>query len=143
MLQERQKEVLGYRVVEEKPDPGDSVIQKTGLTAEFTLNDMDRDMKYLAKKKDELEAQIAVEAARMTNIERDRPALAEMSEEERQIIYIYTKSASFVKVGKEKIAEIDTQMKEYKDEMINIVMQTGVVAPHLDETQPDEHKGNS
>lgn len=126
MLKEREKEQIGYRVVEEKSDVGESIIQKTGMVAEFTMNDIDRDLQLLRKKKEELESQKAVEDARMVNIDRTNPEVGQMDEKTRQVVYIYERAYAFSKVATEKIAEIDTAIKSYKDEMLAIALETGI-----------------
>lgn len=126
MLQEREVEIISYRVVDEKENPAESVIQKTGMVAEFTLGDINRDLMLLAKKKDELESQIAVEDARCKNIDRTNPEIGEMSEEMRQIIFIYERAFAFVKIARQKVEEIKAQEKSYREEVIKIQMETGM-----------------
>jgi hypothetical protein len=125
-MNEEPQETYTYTVIEEAENAGDAKIKKTGLTAEFTLNDIDRDMKYLQRKKEELEGQMRIEDAKMKNIDDTNPEVGAMSEEMRQVIYIYQKAFSFCKVGKEKVEEIDNQIKEYRQELMAIVVQTGL-----------------
>jgi hypothetical protein len=129
-------ENITYEVIEKTEDPGESKILKSGLTAEFTLNDITRDVQYLQKKKEELESQIGVEAARMTNIDGTNPEIGQMDERMRQVIYLYERAFAFCKVGKEKVAEIDAQMKSYREELMQIVMQTGLAI-----TKPENEPG--
>lgn len=120
-------ENIKYEIIEKADQPGASKILKTGLTAEFTLDDIDRDIHYLEKKKLELTSQIAIEEAKMKNIDGTNPEIGAMDEHMRQVIYLYERSFAFSKVGKEKVEEIDKQLEDYKAELMAIVLQTGLV----------------
>ena len=116
-----------YEVIEPAENPGDTKIKKSGLTAEFTMNDIDRDRQLLEKKKTELDAQIGIEEAKMQNIDRTNPEVGQMSAEMRQVIYIYERAYAFCKVGKEKVGEINNMLETYKHELLDIALQTGLL----------------
>jgi hypothetical protein len=122
-----------YEVLEKSEQPGETKIKKSGLTAEFTLNDIARDIQLLEKKKVELNAQIGVEDAKMRNIDRTNPEIGQMDTNMRQVIYLYERSYAFSKVGKEKVEEIDKLLDEYKTELMDITVQTGLVLTASDE----------
>jgi hypothetical protein len=118
---------------EDGKQPGDVKIRKSGLTAEFTMNDIDRDIQLLEKKKTELDAQIKIEDAKMQNIDRTNPEVGQMSPEMRQVVYLYERAYAFCKVGKEKVEEIDKMIADYKHELMDIALQTGILTTKTDE----------
>jgi hypothetical protein len=123
---------------EEGLNAGDVKIRKTGLTAEFTLNDIDRDRQYLEKKKEEILGKMQIEDAKMQNIDRTNPEIGQMDEHVRQVIYIYQQAFAVCKVGKEKVAEIDKTLEELKHEMMDISIQTGILTTHDGGTEGKE-----
>ena len=142
---EKTPENLTYRILEENVENiGASVVEKVGMVVTFTVDDIDRDLVALRKKREELEGQMKIESARMVNIDRTNPEIGQMSEEMRQVVYIYERAYAFCKVGGEKIAEIVAQEKEYRDEVTNIIMQTGIKIPMptVEEKPKDETNGN-
>jgi hypothetical protein len=125
-----------YEAIEDFEDgkqTGDVKIRKSGLTAEFTMNDIDRDIQLLEKKKLELDSQIKIEDAKMQNIDRTNPEVGQMSPEMRQVVYIYERAYAFCKVGKEKVEEIDKMIADYKHELMDIALQTGILTTKTDE----------
>ncbi len=133
------EERLTYRIKTKAEDVGECVIEKAGVLVEFTLNYLDRDMQLLKRKKEELEGMQKIERAKMANINRTNPEIGEMSEALRQVVFIYTQAFSSDKVITEKVAEIDAQIKAYRDELMVIVMQTGIVIP-ANENEHGEEK---
>lgn len=126
MLKEIPEVSVHYEILEKKENPNETVIRKTGMVADFTMGEIAVDMELLQRKRLELEGQLKVEAARLVNIDNTNPEIGAMSEEMRQVIYIYAKSFAFVKVAKDKMAEIDEQIKEYRQEAIKIALETGL-----------------
>lgn len=135
MLKEIEGLPVSYEIIDKKENPAETVIRKSGMVSEFTLGEMEVDLRLLAKQKDQLEAQAKIEEARCINIERTNPEIAAMSEEMRQVIFIYTKAFSFKKEADKKLAEIDELMKEYRSEVLKIAMETGL---SLEQPKPDE-----
>ena len=125
-LKDEKKEELHYKVVVKKDNPAECVIQKTGMIAEFTLGDINADIELLKKKREEVEGIMKISEARLINIDNTNPEIGEMSEELRQVIFIYAKDFSTAKVAKEKIAEIDAAIKSYRQEALTIAMETGI-----------------
>lgn len=119
-------ENVDYKVLEAKENPAETIIEKSGMTSQFTLGEIAVDLNLLQKKHDELESQMRIEEARMINIDRTNPEIGAMSEEMRQVIFIYAKAFAFVKVAKEKLNEIDAQVKEYNEEMEVIQSRLGL-----------------
>jgi len=104
----------------------DWVIQKSGLTAEFTLNDIKRDIEILKKMKIEMDAKVGIEAAILENISVNYPDAPKMEEKLRVAVFLYQKSFATKKMCEEKVAEIDKQLKEYAEETQEILNQTNL-----------------
>lgn len=138
MLKQQNDTTIYYEIVEEKENPAETLIRKHGMVSEFTLGEINVDLSLLAKKKNELESQIAVEAARMTNIDRTNPEIGQMEEAMRQVVFIYERAFAFVKIAKQKVAEIDAQAKEYREEVVRIAMETGLNLKSPEEKAADE-----
>lgn len=119
-------------------NPMEAVIEKGNLTVSFTPNQVMANMSSLGKTKQELEGKLKIEEAKMANILRDMPQIADMSEELRGIVYIYTQAYSTAKVAREKLAEVDEALNELHNEVIDIVMQTGLNIPIA--TKPADEK---
>lgn len=140
-LRERENEDIHYRIIKEASKPENVLIQKTGMVSEFTIGDILRDQQLLQKKKEELEAQIAIEEARMQNIDRSNPKIGKMSEEMRQVVFIYERAFAFSKVGRQKVEEIKNQLKEYREETLRIALETGL-GVRADNENNAEETGN-
>src|ERR1035437_3297485 len=119
--------MIEYKVKETAIDAKDSLIEKTGGTVEFTINNIDSDVIYLEKSKKELVAQSALEEAKKSNVLRTHPHIEQMSEEDRVACYLYQQSYAFTKVAVGKIAEIEKQLADYAEEKAEILKQTGIV----------------
>lgn len=116
-----------YKIKKKADDINESVISKSGVIVDFTINDIHRDVAYLEKNKKELEAQIRLEEAKMKNIIGTHPHIEKVSEEDRVATYLYHQSFAFSKVGKKKLEEIESQLEDYKDELEEIKKQIEVI----------------
>lgn len=133
------KKIYKYTKITDEKEPSQSKILKEGITAEFTMGDISRDVAYLTKQKNQLKAMIKVEAGIMTNIERDMPAIKVLSDEILQLHFIYQKAKSTVKVGTEKVTEIEDQIADYIYEIDQIQTQTGIApTPIIVDVQKNE-----
>lgn len=130
-----------YEVIEKAENPAETKVKKSGITAEFTLREVQADIASLQKLRLEIDAKARIESAKMQNIERDMPEIADMDENQRKIIYIYQQAASTYKMASEKVAEIDKQLEEYEAELNNITQQTGLVLTEPNGTTEEESGG--
>lgn len=127
--------MITYTIKTSAENPADSVILKTGGEVEFTMNNIDADIAYLEKTKKELTAQMGLEDAKMKNVLRTHPHIEQVSEEDRVATYLYQQSFAFTKVAKSKLELIEKQLKEYADEKVEIIKQTGLVIEEAKPTQ--------
>jgi hypothetical protein len=137
------RQAYKFTVVTPNEDPTQAVILKEGLTAKFTLAETGMDTLLLEKKREEIDAEVRIQQATMTNIERTNPDVAKMSEADRQITYVYQKAFAVVKVGKEKLAELDNAIAEIEADRADILKQTGLQIPSAPvEPAPEQPKAN-
>ena len=111
---------MEYKIIEESADVNTIVIEKSGLTATFTLQDIENHIAYLNKTKREIEGKILIDTAGCTNIENNNEWIKEMTEEELHACFLYFQSKATVVKGNEKLEEIENALKEYADEKIII-----------------------
>jgi hypothetical protein len=127
--------MITYTVKTKAENPSESVILKTGGEVEFTMNNIEADIAYLEKTKKELTAQMSLEDAKMKNVLRTHPHIEQVSEEDRVATYLYQQSFAFTKVAKSKLEQIENQLKEYADEKVEIIKQTGLVIEPANQPQ--------
>jgi patatin-like phospholipase/acyl hydrolase len=121
-----------YKIIEIALDPKDSLIEKSGITVTFSLHNIEADVAYLNKALKEIEGKLGIESATMANVERTHPHIAAMTPEDLVAAFLYKQSSGFVTIAKEKIAEINKQINDYKMETEEIKAQTGIT----EDTQP-------
>jgi hypothetical protein len=111
---------MEYKIIEESDNVNTIVIEKSGLTATFTLQDIENHIAYLNKTKREIEGKITIDSAGCTNIENNNEWIKEMTDEEIHACYLYFQSKATVIKGNEKLEEIESALKEYADEKVII-----------------------
>lgn len=114
---------FSYKVLEEKEDWKDNVIEKRGLTATFTVNDFEKNIERMQKIIKELEGTHRLNLATMENIEHHHPFVKEMSEQDLNTAAMYYEAKQIVKQYAPRIAEfyeaLNTEAKE-KDYVIEL-----------------------
>jgi methyl-accepting chemotaxis protein len=115
-----------YKVVEKSEEDFNSVIEKTGIKAKFTLGQVDADARRIRKALVELEAQSKLENAKIENIEHHHPSVKDMGDEERFTIHMYEEAKQIVKQADAKIKEIKEALEGYEGELKDIEEQTGL-----------------
>lgn len=124
---ENQTEKYEYKIKEQKDDPYECLILKEGLTAEFTLNDVKKDIEVLNKRKTELEAKKKIPAALIENVKKEYAEVIEKTDEKSRIaIFIYEKAMMEIKGAQELIDMVDKQLDSYGAEIDDICQKTGL-----------------
>lgn len=120
------QEVFAYKIKQKNKNPYDSLIIKTGLTAEFTINDIRNEIDALNKRKIEIEAKKGISDATIKNIkEHDKTGVInKISEKERIAIFLYEKAMIEIKAADELVKEINNQLDSYGAEIEDICKQT-------------------
>jgi len=128
-----------YKVIDEHPeDPMLSTVEKQGITANFTVRDIEQDIASLGKMIKELTAKIGIEKAKLANIVRTDPEVEELTERQRHAAYLYQESYGFIIKADEKIDEMKEAITELEAEKIEITKQTGIIIKEKETPMNDE-----
>lgn len=106
--------------------PGQTVILKENISFEFTLDKVEEDIRYLNKKRIEIEATAGISAAKITNITEHHPYVKDMDPKKLLAFYMYHLETQIQNELLDKLQEVDNQLKEYAAEKSEILKQTGV-----------------
>lgn len=129
-----------YKVLEPQQDYKETVIEKSGIKATFTLAQVEAHQRDLEKLRSELEAQIKVDDATMQNVAHFHPTVAEMSDEDLVSAAIYQHSKKMVLDCTTKLDEVNKQIEDYKNETNKIMTELGfeaAVEPVVPEVAPE------
>jgi hypothetical protein len=121
--------MLKYKIIESKEDYKDTVIEKSGVTVEITLGNMEAQYNKVLKLKEEVEAQILVDKAQVTNCETNYPGIENATEEEeKRAIALTLRKGNLTEIEtyEKKLAEINEAIKDYEAEIAEIKKQTGI-----------------
>ncbi len=100
---------------ENKKDFKKSVILRSNLTNEFTLEEVEADEKKLDQMEREMNGQIRVSKAALDNIGRNHPAVVKMSDETlAKASYVY-ETKQVLQAAERKLKEIKNAKKKYRD----------------------------
>lgn len=127
-----------YKILKPNEVYKEATIEKSGITATFTIADIERHEEYLNKCKKELEGQITLESAKMANIEENHPFVKDMSDQDLATAGLYFSSKSLKRQSEEKLAEISTAITEYaaeKEEIMKLPELIHAVDPIPHETE--------
>ncbi len=118
-----------YKIIEPNDDPKSIVIEKSGLTEQFTLAGREADIARLMKSKQAFEAQINLENAKISNIEAHHPFVKEMSEQDRFTVRMYQESLA-TKIGSQDLLEqTNALLAEMEVERAEITSKLGIMDP--------------
>lgn len=118
-----------YKIVESKEDFNDTVIEKSGVKVKITLGNMEQQARQVRKIKEELEAQLVVDKAQVTNCETNYPGIEDATEEEeKRAIAITLRKGNLKEIGEieAKLKDIEEALVEYEEEIVEIKKQTGI-----------------
>lgn len=117
-----------YRIVEEKADLKESIIEKSNVTVRFTFNELESHEKRVNKMLEELEANLTIKQAEATNVENNHPFVKDATEDDifkARTLAFYAERKDMIKKHEEKIAEIKKAKEEYAKELADISAQIG------------------
>lgn len=120
---------FNYQIKESKDNSDDSIIRKVGIQevfAEFSINDIKRDIQSLNKNKKEQEAKRDFEQAKIENVKARYEHIAKMDEKDRIAASIFQISTESVRVCDKYISAIEEQLDKYAKEIEEITKQTGL-----------------
>lgn len=123
-----------YRVKEGNDDFKQSVIEKSNVTVDFTLLDLEAHERRLEKALKEWRANYDLKSAEMENIAHFHKFVVGFSDEELHAINLYAQAKQVVDVLAPKIKEVEDAIEEYKVQKADIYEQLGFVeTPYAEE----------
>lgn len=115
-----------YKIKEHNADPMNAVIEKGGITAEFTLNDLEGERRSWQKMLEEYKSKRSLEQAKVENIEHFHPFVKELSDQDRLTAYLYGEARGVRDVCDKKIAEIEAEIAFSEKESKMIAKKLGL-----------------
>jgi len=118
-----------YKIIQKMEEADDTIIEKSGVKVKITLRDMEKQASQVRKIKEELEAQLLVDKAQVTNCEVNYPGIEDVTEEEeKRAIAITLRKGNLKEIAEieAKLKEIDEALVEYEEEIEEIKKQTGL-----------------
>ena len=116
--------MIGYTVKKShKEDTNFDTIEKTGITHEFTIQDILEEEEKYEKMVKEIEANMEVKGAIKTNVTGNNPWITKMEEEKIHACHMYWEAHAYVKGGETKVNEIKRALKASKKERKDIKTQ--------------------
>lgn len=110
-----------YRLLQPNDDYKLAKLEKTGITAEFTLLEVEGMQARNEKAKREVEGQMKIDRATMVNVEGHYEFVKTLSDRELVAAALYQESKASVAECEKKLVQIESAIKE-NDEMIEQVM---------------------
>jgi hypothetical protein len=104
--------MFSYRLVKPSANYREAVIEKGGITAEFTLLEVEQMQERNRKALMELQGQLKIEEAKIDNINRHYPAVKDMPGVILTAAALYKESQSMIAELKPKIIQVDTAINE-------------------------------
>lgn len=126
-----------FELIEENEDPSKAVIRRKNIVSEFTLSDVDANIKNFEKLKKEAESQIKLSIGFTSNIERNHPWVLDMDEEKRHHVAMFHEHDTTAKETAKKLEEIEEALAEYVKFKKTIAEATGLP---VDKKQKDGGK---
>lgn len=115
-----------YGVKEKAESDFDTVIEKGNITVEFTPAQMIQEQVECQKFIKEIEANIMVQEAKMTNILEHHPFVRDMSEQDRFTVHMFQEAYAFVQGAKDKVQSLTKQLEASRMELIHISKELGL-----------------
>ena len=109
-----------YGVKEKAESPFDTVIEKGNITVEFTPSQMIQEQVECQKFIKEIEGNIMVQEAKMTNILEHHPFVKDMSEQDRFTVHMFQEAYAFVQGAKNKVHDLSKQLEASRMELVHI-----------------------
>lgn len=98
-----------------------SIIERSNLTNEFTIEDIENHKAELEKMERELNAQIRVSNAAKANVERNHPFVSKMSDVQLNAAHYLSETKELIRKSEAKLKEVKATKKKY-DEVLKVVM---------------------
>ena len=99
---------FSYRLLQPNDDYRQAVIEKGGITAEFTLAEVEAMQERNKTSKKEIEAQIMLEKAKMTNIEAHHPFVKDLDGVRLTAAALYKEAKTYVEKAEPMLVSLNS-----------------------------------
>lgn len=114
---------LTYKIKEKKEDINTSIIEKSGHTIEFTLDDVKKTQDYNRKSLKELNAFLEVNNVKLKNIEEHHKEVLDLTEEQLFTYAMYQNLKTEVANAEEKKVLFENAIKNIDEEVEDVLKQ--------------------
>lgn len=118
-----------YKIKEKADDHLDTVIEKGGLTASFTVRGLNAAIERATKLIKELEGKLQIEDARKQNIEHFHPFVKDMSDQDLNTAAMYSEAKQYITQIPPKIEELKAAIEKDHAEVAKAYELLGVPSP--------------
>lgn len=114
-----------YKIIEPNEDWKQSVIEKDGITAKFTIQNFEDNIERMTKTIKEIRAKFNHEQVVVNNIEEHHPWVKDLSEQDLYTAWMYQEA-------KEVVKQYEPRLKEFEDALQTEVQETTYVKKLLE-----------
>lgn len=127
-----------FKIIKEDLNPYNTIIESTVVdkkwVRQFTIGEIEADIQQLNRVKQSLESKREIEESKIQNIKNQHPEVDLNIDEKIQIAYtLYQSAKAYIKEADKKIKEIDSQLRDYVDDLKEVFVQTGIKLPEPNE----------
>jgi predicted GNAT family acetyltransferase len=130
--------MYSYKIKEPNEDLNKAVIEKSGVTVDFTIAQMDEEQAALTKYLKEFEANRTVKQTMKDNIEEYHPFVKDLTEEQLFTAALYQQVIEAIKQYDEKTIDFTKQLSESRKEVLEIISQIGITPKQVEAIAPDK-----
>ena len=109
--------MVTYKIKKNNKNKEEIIIEKSGLTAEFTFSELAIKIREWAKQLKEFKDNKAISTAMVMNIEKNYPKIASMKSEELKAATILAERRKFIVDVSEDIKVVQANLKNYEVEV--------------------------
>lgn len=118
-----------YSVLKENENPSQSIIRKSNVNVDFTLDELAANEKSYRKLLNECASQKNLADAKMKNIEDNHPFVMDLTEEQAFTVHMYQEARAMSRVCGNKIPELQKEIEYIESEKKEIEKQIGIAIP--------------
>lgn len=106
-----------YKIIEEKEDWKDAVIEKDNIRATFSVRDFENNIERMEKTIREISAKFLHEQLIVKNIEEHHPFVKDMSDQDVHTVWMYQEAKEVVKQYEPRLTAFEEALKTEKAEL--------------------------
>lgn len=118
-----------YKIKEDKEEIVEKVLEKTGITIDFTLNDVIKHQKDLLKEIKGLKGQIDFDKAIVDNVETNHPFVKDFTEEQITALSLWIPKRLQIAKAEKMIKDREEVLTQYDEEIKEICKQLDLSLP--------------